>query len=148
MTQTLPDPREPVPAAAEAAAAGASPRTFRLEDALDRFNSDHELVVELAMMLSATVPEHAKALETAAKAADWPAVARHAHTLYGAASNLSAAEVCALSHVIEGAARTGGDAITADLLAALSGATSDFAREARAWAEARSPGSEEAPCAS
>jgi len=78
------------------------------------FDDDVEAMLELIGLIKVDLPRYAARLATHVEQGEWIDVARLAHTIKGAASNVSGAAVAAAAQVVEHASRRGdGDAVTA-----------------------------------
>ena len=89
---------EPTPAAP---ASESAPRVFDIKDALDRVEGDRDLLEEIARIFMGECPGNMDAIRKALFAGDARLLERLAHTIKGAAANLSAAAVSAAAFKLE-----------------------------------------------
>ncbi len=88
--------------------------SFDLPSLLERVGDDADLAVELINLFLRDLPKLSTALDSALQQGDAGEVGRQAHTLKGAAANLSAEPVVDLARAMEASARSG-DVATAQL---------------------------------
>jgi HPt (histidine-containing phosphotransfer) domain-containing protein len=91
-----------------------------------------DVVCEIVGLLLADIPRYLAEFHTALASGDLPTARRAAHTMKGAASNVSAREVCAVAKRIETALREGQTDVSSDV-PALDAACERLARELTAW---------------
>jgi HPt (histidine-containing phosphotransfer) domain-containing protein len=77
---------------------------FDEADVLDRLGGDREILTEVAAIFRHTAPDLTGEMRAALDRRDAPALRRAAHTLKGAAGNLSAKRLSAVALEIESAA--------------------------------------------
>jgi two-component system, sensor histidine kinase and response regulator len=103
-------------AAAPERPADASTNSGVLDEAAIRslFDDDVEAMLGLIGLITVDLPRYAARLATHVEQGEWNEVSRLAHTIKGAASNVSGAAVVEAAQAIEQASRRGdGDAVTA-----------------------------------
>lgn len=79
---------------------------FDADDVMQEFE-DPEVVCEIVGLLRTDIPRYLAEYQAARAAGDLPVAQRAAHTIKGAASNVSAREVCEVAKAIEMALRAG-----------------------------------------
>ncbi len=78
-----------------------------MKDAMLRFANDEEFFKKMVNEFLNYAPEQIKAIEEAAKSGDAAAVQRHAHSIKGAAGNLSAVKIFSIAKEIEEKGKNG-----------------------------------------
>lgn len=80
---------------------------FDAEELVRWYDNDLEAIEELVGLVQRDLPRYAETLEAAMEARDLTAVARAAHTIKGAVSNVCALRLCGVTEAVEQAARAG-----------------------------------------
>ncbi|HUA00509.1 MAG TPA: response regulator [Candidatus Aquilonibacter sp.] len=100
-------------------AGGAEPRVFDLREALARVEDDRELLEEIIRIFTSESAANMEAIRQAFSSTDAPSLERLAHTVKGAASNLSAFAISAAALKLEKLAHAGNLQGASDLIDAL-----------------------------
>ena len=93
--------------------------SFCRADLMDRLDGDEELLREIVEVFLSEGPGRIEEIRTALQEGDAPKIERSAHSMKGAAANISACRLRGVAHDIESAARQGALALAASLEDAL-----------------------------
>lgn len=93
--------------------------SFCRADLLDRLDGDEELLREIVQVFLSEGPGRIEEIRTALQQGDASKIERSAHSMKGAAANISACRLREVTHDIESAARQGALALAASLKDAL-----------------------------
>jgi CheY-like chemotaxis protein/HPt (histidine-containing phosphotransfer) domain-containing protein len=125
--------KKAVPAIGARPGLAGEPPLFDRDEVWQRFGGDVELIREIVALITHDLPEYVEQVRRAVDAADWPTVARRAHTIKGTVGEVASTHLPEMAVSLEQAALATDRAAVVAMVPQIDRASSELLDALHAW---------------